>query len=156
MSASAQRGISLAEVVLATAMLVILAMVALPVSRKAAIRARELELRHDLRMMRSAIDAYHVLAEQGLIEQEDVEQDNYPLDFDDLVEGVELVGDATGKKVKFLRRVPQDPITRSDEWGKRSTRDDSDSEIWGGENLWDVYCTSQALSLDGVTHYNEW
>ena len=153
---STQRGLTLAEVVLATAILLVLAMVALPVSRRAAIRARELELRHDLRVMRSAIDAYHVLAEQGLIEQEDVEQDNYPRDFDDLVEGVELVGDATGRKVKFLRRVPLDPITRSYEWGKRSTRDDPDSEIWGGENLWDVYCTSEALSLDGVTHYNEW
>lgn len=72
------------------------------------------------------------------------------------MEGVPLVGDPTGKKIRFLRRIPVDPMTGTDEWGLRSTRDDPDSTMWGGENVYDVYSESTALALDGKTHYNEW
>jgi general secretion pathway protein G len=82
--------------------------------------------------------------------------DGWPPDLKSLVEGQPIIGDATGKKIRFLRRIPIDPMTNSTEWGLRSTQDDTDSTSWGGENVWDVYSKSQALSLDGVTHYNEW
>jgi general secretion pathway protein G len=106
--------------------------------------------------MRRAIDEYHRYAVQGLILQHDVTQDLYPLEMEELVEGVELAGDPTGKKVRFLRRIPIDPMMGTTEWGMRSTRDDPDSTSWSGDNLYDVYSESQALALDGNTHYNEW
>ena len=131
-------------------------MVAIPAKHIMSRRLKEVELRRDLRDMRRAIDEYHRYAVQGLVVQTDVSQDFYPPDLETLVEGVELAGDPTGKKVRFLRRIPVDPMTNSKEWGLRSTRDDVDSTMWGGENVYDVYSESTALSLDGKTHYNEW
>jgi general secretion pathway protein G len=151
-----ERGISLFEVGLALGILAILAMVAIPTQQYMLRRQKEVELRRDLREMRRAIDEYHRFALQGLVQQTDVSQDFYPRDLETLVEGVALVGDPTGKKVRFLRRIPIDPMTKSTEWGLRSTRDDVDSTMWGGENVYDVYSQSEALSLDGKTHYNEW
>lgn len=151
-----ERGISLFEVGLAVALLAILAMVAIPAGQMMDRRLKEVELRRDLRDMRRAIDEYHRYAVQGLVLQTDVSQDFYPPDLETLVKGVELAGDPTGKKIRFLRRIPIDPMTKSTEWGLRSTRDDPDSTSWGGENVYDVYSTSGALSLDGQTHYNEW
>lgn len=149
-------GISFMEVGLAVGLLAILALVALPTRQIMVRRAQEMELHRDLRMMRNAIDEYHRYALQGMVLQTDVSQDFYPPDLETLVKGVPLVGDPTGKKVRFLRRIPIDPMTRTREWGLRSTRDEPDSTMWGGENVYDVYCTSEALSLDGKTHYNEW
>lgn len=151
-----ERGISLFEVGLALGILAILAMVAIPTQQYMLRREKEVELRRDLREMRRAIDEYHRFAVQGLVQQTDVSQDFYPKDLETLVEGVPLVGDPTGKKVRFLRRIPIDPMTKSTEWGLRSTRDDPDSTMWGGENVYDVYSQSEALALDGKTHYNEW
>lgn len=144
------------EVGLAVGLLAILALVALPTRQIMVRRAQEMELHHDLRMMRNAIDEYHRYALQGMVLQTDVSQDFYPPDLETLVKGVPLVGDPTGKKVRFLRRIPIDPMTKTKEWGMRSTRDEPDSTMWGSENVYDVYCTSEALSLDGRTHYNEW
>lgn len=155
-SPGAERGISLFEVGLAVALLAILAMVALPAQHIMSRRLKEIELRRDLREMRRAIDEYHRYAVQGLVLQTDVSQDFFPEELKTLVEGVPLVGDPTGKKIRFLRRIPVDPMTNSDEWGLRSTRDDPDSTMWGGENVYDVYSESTALALDGKTHYNEW
>ena len=138
------------------ALLAILAMVAIPAKHIMSRRLKEVELRRDLREMRRAIDEYHRYAVQGLVLQTDVSQDFYPPDLETLVEGVELAGDPTGKKVRFLRKIPVDPMTNGTEWGLRSTRDDPDSTMWGGENVYDVYSESTALSLDGKTHYNEW
>jgi general secretion pathway protein G len=156
LSRRGERGISLFEVGLAVALLAILAMVAIPAKHIMSRRLKEVELRRDLREMRRAIDEYHRYAVQGLVLQTDVSQDFYPPDLETLVEGVELAGDPTGKKVRFLRKIPVDPMTNGTEWGLRSTRDDPDSTMWGGENVYDVYSESTALSLDGKTHYNEW
>ncbi len=156
LSRQRERGISLFEVGLAVALLAILALVALPTQHIMSRRLKEIELRRDLRDMRRAIDEYHRYAVQGLVLQTDVSQDFFPDELKTLVEGVPLVGDPTGKKIRFLRRIPIDPMTNSDEWGLRSTRDDVDSTMWGGENVYDVYSQSETLSLDGKTHYNEW
>lgn len=151
-----ERGISLFEVGLAVGLLAVLALVAIPAKQIMARRAKEVELRRNLREMRRAIDEYHRYAVQGLILQTDVSQDFYPRELQDLVEGVPLAGDPTGKKIRFLRRIPMDPMTGEAEWGLRSTRDDPDSTMWGGENVYDVYSLSEAAALDGKTHYNEW
>jgi len=150
------RGFTLFEVGLAIAILAIMAAVAVPTTQLVRRRVKEVQLRSALREMRRAIDEYHRYAQQGLILQTDVAQEFYPEDLETLVEGVELAGDATGKKVRFLRRIPMDPMTSSFEWGLRSAQDDWDSTSWGGENVYDVYSQSEALSLDGQTHYNEW
>jgi len=150
------RGISLFEIGLTVAILALLVLVAVPSFQYTLRRSKEVELHYHLRMMRRAIDEYHRYAMQGLVLQEDVSQDFYPPDLETLVEGVELAGDPTGKKVRFLRRIPVDPMTGDVEWGLRSTRDDWDSTMWGGENVFDVYSQSEAAALDGITHYNEW
>lgn len=151
-----ERGFTLFEIGLTVLVLAILAMMAFPTAQYMNRRAKEMELRRDLREMRRAIDEYHRFAMQGLILQTDVSQDFYPPDLETLVEGVTLAGDASEKKVRFLRRIPLDPMTNSFEWGMRSTRDEPDSDMWGGENIFDVYSTSTAPALDGITYYNEW
>lgn len=150
------KGFTLLEAGLSVVLLAILALIAFPTVQYTTRRFKEMELRHSLREMRNAIDEYHRYALQGLIEQTDVAQDFYPPNLETLVEGVVLAGDASGKKIRFLRRIPMDPMTKSFEWGLRSTRDEPDSDMWGGENVFDVYSTSTAQALDGVTHYNEW
>jgi general secretion pathway protein G len=151
-----ERGISLVEIGLAVGLMAVLAMIAIPTLHIMSRRTKEFELRHHLLEMRRAIDEYHRYAQQGLILQEDVEQDFYPPDLETLVEGVEIANDPSGKKMRFLRRIPMDPMTGEAEWGFRSTRDDIDSLIWGGQNVYDVFSQSEAQALDGVTHYNEW
>lgn len=153
---SGEKGISLFEIGLAVALMAVLAMIAIPTAHVMYRRTKEFELRQDLLEMRRAIDEYHRYALQGLIMQTEVEQDFYPPDLETLAKGVVIANDPTGKKVRFLRRIPVDPMTEEKEWGMRSTRDDYDSSMWGGENVYDVYCQSTALSLDGKTHYNEW
>lgn len=151
-----EKGVTFLEIGLSVALLAILALIAVPTVQYTSRRMKEMELRYALREMRRAIDEYHRYALQGLIQQTDVSQDFYPPNLEILVEGVELAGDTSGKKIRFLRRIPMDPMTKSYEWGLRSTRDEPDSEMWGGENVFDVYSRSTALSLDGKTHYNEW
>ena len=107
--------------------------------------------------MRTAIDQYKEMVDQGLIVQEDVEQLGYPLELEELVDGVE-VGDPQspdGRVIKFLARIPIDPFTGEREWGLRSYQDDWDSESWGGENVYDVYSLSDGLALDR-TYYSAW
>jgi general secretion pathway protein G len=108
-------------------------------------------------MLRDAIDLYKKSFDEGKITQKDVDQKGYPLDLDELVEGVDVADPTTGlsKKVKFLDRIPIDPFTGEAEWGKRSYQDDWDSESWGGENVWDVYCLFPGKALDG-TYYKDW
>jgi general secretion pathway protein G len=153
---SPEKGFTLFEIGLSVVVLAILALMAFPTAQYMNRRAKEMELRQDLREMRKAIDEYHRYAMQGLIMQTDVSQDFYPPDMETLVEGVTLAGDASEKKIRFLRRVPMDPMTKTFEWGMRSTRDEPDSDMWGGENVFDVYSTSTAMALDGITYYNEW
>ena len=144
------------ELVATAAILMILASAILPLGRVAHRRQQEIELRRDLRQMREAIDRYKLAVDQGLIGGLDVKlgSEGYPPDLETLVKGVSRVG-AVDRKLKFLRRIPVDPMTGSAEWGERCYQDDPDSTSWCGENVWDVYSTSTAKGLDG-TAYNTW
>jgi general secretion pathway protein G len=148
-----QHGFTLAELVLVTAVLAILASVVLPVSKFASRRAKEADLRQALRQMRNAVDEYKRYSDAGLIPIE-LGTDGYPKTLEVLVEGVDLVGQVD-KKVRFLRRVPIDPMTGDTEWGLRSYQDEWDSTSWGGENVYDVYCKSEAVGLNKVP-YVKW
>jgi general secretion pathway protein G len=145
-----QLGFTLIELIVATAILVILTGMAIPLVRLTLQREREHELRRDLWMMRDAIDRYKDAADRGAF-QIKVGSEGYPPDLDTLVNGV----DVQGKKLKFLRRIPVDPMTGKNEWGLRSMRDDPASDSWGGQNVFDVYTKSQGEALDG-TKFKDW
>ena len=151
------RGFSFVELLVVTTVLLVLASAVMPLARISMQREREAELRRTLREIRSAIDKYKDAADQGQIGGTDNQLGNegYPADLETLVEGVTAVGDASGRKLKFLRRVPVDPMTGSKDWGKRSYQDDPDSRSWGGKNVFDVYTTSDGVALDG-TKYRDW
>jgi general secretion pathway protein G len=144
------RGFTLIELIVATAILVILTGLALPLARVTIKREREHELRHDLWEMRDAIDRYKDTAERGGF-QTKVGSEGYPPDLDTLVKGV----DVGGKKIRFLRKIPIDPMTGNTEWGERSMQDDPDSDSWGGQNVFDVFTKSTGTALDG-TKYKDW
>src|SRR5689334_6160995 len=146
----ASGGFTLVEMIVAISILVILTGMAVPLMRVKVQRDREVELRRDLWEMRDAIDRYKDAADRGAF-QIKAGTDGYPPDLETLVNGV----DVGGKKVRFLRRIPLDPMTGKNEWGERSTQDDPDSESWGGQNLFDVYSKSQGTALDG-SKYAEW
>jgi general secretion pathway protein G len=138
-------------------LLLILASAVLPMAKVTIQRAREVELRRTLREMRTAIDKYKDAVDSGLIAGPDVKvgSEGYPPDLDTLVEGVTVANDASGRKLKFLRRVPVDPMTKTTDWGLRSYQDKADSTGWGGQNVFDVYTKSDATALDG-TKYRDW
>lgn len=157
-----KQGFTLVEMVVTLTILSILAWSILPLTKIAVQREREVELRRDLRLVREALDAYKKLSDEKKIEvKEDTE--GYPPTLDILVKGVEVKsqdqtsgGKPKGKKiVKFLRRIPRDPMTDSTDWGLRSYQDDRDGTHWGGENVYDIYTKSQAKALDG-TFYRDW
>ena len=145
-----QAGFTLIELIVATAIMVILTSMALPLARISIKREKERELRRDLWMMRDAIDRYKDTAEKGGF-QIKVGTEGYPPDLDTLVKGI----DSNGKKIKFLRRIPVDPMTGKDDWGLRSMQDEADSESWGGQNVFDVFTKSEGTGLDG-TKYKDW
>ncbi len=145
-----QRGFTLLELIVATAILIILVGAAFPLVKITIYREREHELREDLWMIRDGIDRYKSAADQGAF-QIKVGSEGYPPDLETLVTGV----DAAGKKLKFLRRIPVDPMTKKAEWGMRSMQDDKDSDSWGGQNVFDVYTKSDQTALDG-TKYKDW
>jgi general secretion pathway protein G len=145
-----QSGFTLIELIVATMILIILTGMAVPLVRLSVQRERERELRYDLWMMRDAIDRYKDAADLGKF-QTKVGSENYPPDLDTLVTGV----DVQGKKLKFLRKIPVDPMTGKDEWGMRSMQDDATSDSWGGQSVFDVYSKSQGTALDG-TKYKDW
>lgn len=150
-----QAGMTLLELIIACTILLILSSAALPIARFTIVRERERELRRDLRDMRNAIDRYKDYADRGMLRTE-VGSEGYPPDLDTLVKGVALGGSgASGKNVRFLRRVPVDPMTGQTDWGMRSIQDDPDSQSWGGKNVFDVYSKSQGTALDG-TKYTDW
>jgi general secretion pathway protein G len=165
-----RRGFTLVEMLVTLTVLSILASAIVPVARTALRREKELELRRDLRQLRGAIDAYKMLADEKRLETEE-DSEGYPPDLETLVKGVEIEeGGAEGseatetgrqrpgtkkKLIRFLRRIPRDPMTDSTEWGLRSYQDDRASDVWGEENVYDVYSKSRAKALDG-TRYNEW
>jgi len=145
-----QRGFTLMELIVATAILVILTGMAVPILKNTVKRERERELRAALWTLRDAIDRYKDAADRGSF-QIKVGSEGYPPDLDTLVNGV----DVAGKKLKFLRRIPMDPMTGKTEWGMRSMQDDPTSESWGEQNVFDVYSKSQGTALDG-TKYKDW
>ena len=146
-------GYSLVELVIVCVLLVTLAAVALPLSKYTVKRSKEIELSQALRQMRDAIDEHKRYSDAGLIPI-DLGTDGYPRELEVLVEGVEVVGQI-GMRVKFLRRIPVDPMTGESEWGLRSYQDDYDSDSWGGENVYDVYSLSEGVGLNGVP-YSQW
>lgn len=145
-----KRGVTLIELVVAITILLILTSAAIPIARTRIKRERERELRHDLWEMRDAIDRYKDAADRGAF-QIKVGSEGYPPDLETMVTGV----DVQGKKVRFLRRVPVDPMTGKTEWGLRSMQDEPASTSWGGQNVFDVYTKSDDTALDG-TKYSEW
>ena len=146
-------GYSLAELVMVCFILATLAGIALPTAKFTQKRIKEAELRLHLRTMRNAIDEYKRYSDAGLLPLE-VGSEGYPPDFEDMLEPQEIVGQID-KQIRFLRRVPVDPMTGEPEWGKRSTSDRPDDSSWGGENLFDVYSMSEGVGLNGVP-YREW
>lgn len=152
-----RKGYSLVELLVVTTILLILASAAMPLARVTVQRQREVELRRALREMRTAIDKFKDAADMGLIAATDLRAgaEGYPPDLETLVEGVAVANDASGRKLKFLRRIPIDPMTRTDEWGLRAYQDEPDSRSWGGQNVYDVYSRSEARALDG-TYYRDW
>jgi general secretion pathway protein G len=152
------RGVTYLELIAVSAIVIILASAVLPLGRVAVKRQRELELRRALRELREkGIDKYKQAVEQGLIGGTEVRVGNegYPPDLETLVKGVTRVGASADRKLKFLRRIPKDPITGTYEWGLRCYQDDPDSTSWCGDNVYDVYSKSTAKALDGTT-YNTW
>jgi len=147
------RGYSLTELVMVCACLVILTAMIVPVTRFGVVRQRELELRAALRSMRTAIDDYKRLSDQGLIPI-DLGTEGYPKSLEVLVEGVDLVGQVK-KKRRFLRKIPVDPMTATAEWGLRSYQDEPDSRSWGRQNVYDVFSLSDGVGLD-KTKYKDW
>jgi general secretion pathway protein G len=154
---SSQSGMTLLELIIACSILLVISSMALPVARWTAYREREKELRRDLLQMRDAIDRYKDLADRGLI-RVDALGGGYPPDLDTLVKGVPLAGAAAGaqgKKIRFLRSIPIDPMTQQADWGLRSVEDDPDSTSWGGKDVFDVYSKSTGIAMNG-TKYSDW
>lgn len=145
-----EHGLTLIELLVTVAILSVLAMAAIPVARFQIKREKERELHRDLWMMRDAIDHYKDAADRGAF-QTKVDSQNYPPDLETLVTGV----DVQGKKVRFLRKIPTDPMTGQADWGVRSMQDDPSSDSGSGQNVFDVYSKSTGTALDG-TKYSEW
>jgi general secretion pathway protein G len=151
------QGYTFIEIVVVTAIMMILASAALPLARVSMKRQREAELRRALREVRTAIDSFKDWADAGRISQTELQfgSENYPASLDVLVQGVTLANDASGNRKKFLRRVPVDPMTGSTDWGKRSYQDSPDSRVWGGQNVYDIYSKFDGIALDG-SKYKDW
>jgi general secretion pathway protein G len=149
-----QRGLTLVELIVAFTIMTLLAAMAVPLARAKVRRERERELRWALREVRSAIDKYKDLCDAQRLGPVKVDTDCYPEKLEMLVEGVKLAG-TVDKKVRFLRRIPKDPLTSSYEWGLRSFQDEPTSTSWGGQNIFDVYSKSREKAGDG-TPYAEW
>jgi general secretion pathway protein G len=150
---SPQAGFTLAELVMVCAILASLSLLAMPVVKYTKQRSQEMELRQDLREMRAAIDQYKRFSDQGLLPV-DLGTEGYPKDLDSLVKGVQLVGQID-KKMKFMRRVPVDPMTGKVRWGLRSFQDEPDAESTGGEDVYDVFSLSPGVGLNGIP-YRKW
>ncbi len=152
-SRSDARGVTLIELMVAMAILAILMSGIMPLSAMTYKRTKELELRRNLRIIRNALDDYKVAYDKGRFPQ-GIGASGYPPTLDILVEGVETV-DPVPIRMKFLRRIPKDPMTEDGDWGLRSYADEHDSDIWGGQDVYDVYSQSDGEALDG-TDYRDW
>jgi general secretion pathway protein G len=152
-----RRGYTFVELLVVVTVLMILASAVLPLAQVTSKRQREAELRRNLREIRTAIDKFKDAVDTGMIPTTELRPDNegYPPDLDTLIDGVAVANDATGRKLKFLRRIPIDPMTNDTEWGLRSYQDKPDSTSWGGQNVFDVYSKADGTALDG-TKYRDW
>ena len=150
-------GFTFVELLVVATIVIILASAIMPLAKVTATRNREADLRRSLREIRTAIDRFKDAADLGQIGSLDIKvgSENYPPDLQTLVDGVTAANDATGRKLKFLRHIPIDPMTHSTEWGMRSYQDKADSTRWGGQNVFDVYTTFDGKALDG-TKYKDW
>jgi general secretion pathway protein G len=148
-----ETGMTVLELVVACAILLVLSTAAIPMARVTVARRKEALLRYDLREMRDAIDRYKDTADKNLI-QVQTGTEGYPPDLQTLVTGVQLTG-AQDKRIHFLREIPVDPMTGQADWGMRSVQDDPDTTSWGGTDVFDVYCPSTGTALDG-TQYSNW
>jgi len=149
-----KNGFTYIELLVAATILAVLASAALPMVRLSVKRKKEIKLRRDLREMRTAIDRYKEMADRGVIPRGANESMGYPPDLETLVKGVRLLG-TLSQKMKFLRKIPIDPMTGEAEWGLRSVQDDPESTTWGGQNVFDVYSLSEGTAING-TPYKEW
>ena len=151
------RGYTFIELLVVTTIILILASAVQPLAKVTIQRSREAELHRVLREMRTAIDKFKDAADAGMIPTTELKanSEGYPPDLETLVEGVSVANDATGRKLKFLRKVPVDPMTHASEWGMRSYQDKPDATRWGGQNVFDVYTTFDGTALDG-TKYKDW
>jgi general secretion pathway protein G len=156
MAVRSERGVTYLELIATCAIMMILASAILPLARVGFTRRKEMELRRALREVRTAVDRYKLLVDQGQIGGTDVKlgSEGYPPELETMVKGVNRVG-ALDRKIKLLRRIPLDPMTGNTEWGMRCYQDDPDETSWCGQNVWDVYSKSTAKGLDG-TRYNTW
>lgn len=151
------RGFTYVELLVVTTIVLILASAVQPLARVTMQRTREAELRRVLREMRTAIDKFKDAADAGQIPTTELKanSEGYPPDLQALVDGVSVANDATGRKLKFLRRIPVDPTMGDDDWGLRAYQDKPDSSSWSGQNVYDVYSKNQGTALDG-TKYRDW
>ena len=147
-------GLTLIELIVAFTIMFILTGMALPLARVKVRREKERELRYNLREIRSAIDRYKDAADRGLLGPQKLESEGYPPDLQTMVDGVKMQG-TVDKKIRFLRRIPRDPLTGQPDWGQRAMQDDPASQSWGGQNVFDVYSKSMDTSLDG-SKYSDW
>ncbi len=158
-----QEGMTLIEILVVIAIVAILATAAMPLTRMTAVRSKEIELRSALRVLRTAIDAFRKDCVEKKLSTDycKAEQDYYPESLEQLTEPLALAGSASGKTRKYLRRIPPDPMTKTESsdnpnnWGLRSTSDSSDSTEWGGGNVFDVFSKSNKTALDG-SKYSTW
>ncbi|HUA82745.1 MAG TPA: type II secretion system protein [Bryobacteraceae bacterium] len=149
-----ERGLTLIELIVAFTILSLLTTMAVPLARYRVRIEKERDLRYALKEIRDAIDRYKDTADTGKIEVK-LGTDGYPESLQQLVDGVKLLQSAEGKKIKFLRRIPIDPMTNSKDWGLHSDQDDPDAQSWGGQNVFDVYTKSLEKARDG-TPYSQW
>jgi general secretion pathway protein G len=152
-----EAGYTFVELLVVTTIVIILAAAVQPLAKVTIQRQKEVELRRVLREMRDAIDKFKDAADQGLIPTTELKanSEGYPPDLEKLVDGVSVANDATGRKLKFLRRIPIDPMTGEAEWALRAYQDKPDSSSWGGQNVFDVRSRSEGTGLDG-TKYRDW
>jgi general secretion pathway protein G len=154
---SSSSGFTFIELLVVVGIISVLATAALPLARVSMKRQREADLHRALKEMRTAIDQFKDWAERGQLAQTEIQlgSENYPSSLEQLVEGALLAGDATGRRKKFLRRIPIDPMTGSTDWGKRSYQDAPDSRVWGGQSVFDVYTKADGKALNG-SKYKDW
>ncbi len=154
---SSQNGYSFVELLVVSVILIVLASAIAPLAQVTIQRQREAHLHRALRQLRTAIDEYKDAVDLGVIGGANLESENqgYPPDLETLVEGVEVLNAASGRKIRFLRRIPIDPFTKSADWGLRAYQDTPTASTWGGDNVYDVYSNARGTALDG-TRYREW